>query len=289
MIAVFFATICAASIAPPPLFGEDVDANGTKGHATTDVTSDVAWIGPAQEFHIIVAITPDVGWHTYWENPGDSGAPTEIEIEAPEGYVVGEPIFPRPEIFRTQEETTYGYGKQAAIFVPVKAPSSTLDGQAEFKVTTSWLACKKRCVQGESETNFVLSVRTFEEGPLRKSTSLPRWQSALPKSLEELENGSAQIRGTMLKITGTSDEAYVSFIGIEKPGVRFLGFPTVTKQNTLFTLSTPISLDALNANDAPFEVSGLLVIGRAQSDPSFKVTLFVDNEHKPYFGRGDHK
>ena len=96
------------TLAPPPFFQKD-DQKGSKGHAVVDVSTDVGWIGPGQEFHIIVAITPDAGWHTYWENPGDSGAATEIEIGAPEGYRVGKPIFPRPEIFITANETTYGY------------------------------------------------------------------------------------------------------------------------------------------------------------------------------------
>ena len=111
MLAILFSTMLLQTSAPPPFFQKD-DQKGSKGHAVVDLSTDVGWIGPGQEFHIVVAITPDAGWHTYWENPGDSGAATEIEVGAPEGYRVGKPIFPRPEIFITANETTYGYSKQ---------------------------------------------------------------------------------------------------------------------------------------------------------------------------------
>ena len=271
---------------PPPLplpFGEEA---GAKGHAVVEVSTDVGWIGPAQEFHIIVAITADAGWHTYWENPGDSGAATEIEISAPDGFSVGKPIFPRPEIFRTMEGVTFGYTNQTAIFIPVTAPTSTLDGRADFQVTTTWLACKKKCVQGESETTLTVSVRALEEGPPRKSKSLERWQAALPKPLTDLEGGNVRLVGNLLKISGSSQNHHIGFLGIEKPGVRFVesGSPVFT--NDSFVFSVPLTLDAINAGGNPLEITGLLTTGRNTTDPSYTVTLIVENDTKPYFGKG---
>ena len=259
---------------------------GTKGHAVVEVSTDVGWIGPAQEFHIIVAITADSGWHTYWENPGESGAPTEIEIIAPKGFTVGKPIFPRPEIFRTAEGITFGYTNQAAIFVPVTAPPSTLDGHADFQVTTSWLACKKSCVQGENKTTLTVSVRAWEEGPPRKSKSLERWQSVLPKPLADLDGGKARIVGNSLKISGSSDRHQIGFLGIEKLGVRFFEEGTPLFINDAFVLSVPLTLNPINAGGKPLEITGLLTIGRKITDPSYTVTLTVDSETRPYFGKG---
>ena len=286
MPVILLSTMFLTYAMPPPLFlpfGEDA---GTKGHAVVEVSTDVGWIGPAQEFHIIVAITADAGWHTYWENPGDSGAPAEIQITAPEGYTVGQPIFPRPEIFKTVEGTTFGYTNQAAIFVPVTAPTSTLDGRAEFQVTTSWLACKKKCVQGESKTTLTVSVRAWEEGPLRKSKSLDRWQLSLPKSLADLESGTVRLVGNLLKISGSSTDHHVGFLGIENPGVRFFEEGTPVFINDAFVLSVPLTLNSINAGGKPLEITGLLTIGRKITDPSYTVTLTVDSETGPYFGKG---
>jgi hypothetical protein len=285
MLVILLSTMFLTYAMPPPLFlpfGEDA---GNKGHAVVEVSTDVGWIGPAQEFHIIVAITADAGWHTYWENPGDSGAPTEIQITAPEGYTVGQPIFPRPEIFKTVEGTTFGYTNQAAIFVPVTAPTSTLDGRAEFQVTTSWLACKKKCVQGEIKSTLTVSVRAWEEGPLRKSKSLDRWQLSLPKSLADLESGTVRFVGNLLKISGSSTDHHVGFLGIEKPGVHFFESEGCIFTNDAFILSVPLTLNSINAGGNPLEITGLLTFGRNTTDPSYTVTIIVDNETKPYFDR----
>ena len=268
------------------MFGGEDKTAGAKGHATIEVTTDVGWIGPSQEFHLIVVINPDAGWHTYWENPGDSGAATEITIQAPEGFKVGKPVFPRPEIFRTTKETTYGYSKQAAIFVPVTAPASTPDGQAEFQVTTNWLACKKNCVLGENETTLRVSIRAWEEGPLRKSTSLERWQQALPKHLSDLEDSAVQIVGNLLKISGKTEAKQISFMGIERPGVRFMDSGMPVFDGNLFTILIPIILEPMNAEGKPLSIEGLLTTGRNTTDPCFTTTLVVDNKVTPYFGKG---
>ena len=37
------------------------------------------------------------GWHSYWKNPGDTGIPTEIDWQMPEGFHVGELRWPTPK------------------------------------------------------------------------------------------------------------------------------------------------------------------------------------------------
>ena len=46
--------------------------------------------------HLAVRFDIRKDWHIYWENPGASGMPTELEIDAPKGFIVGQTMFPRP-------------------------------------------------------------------------------------------------------------------------------------------------------------------------------------------------
>ena len=48
-----------------------------------------------------VELTMDAGWHTYWQNGGDSGQPTEIHWALPAGISAGEIQWPVPEKFTT--------------------------------------------------------------------------------------------------------------------------------------------------------------------------------------------
>ena len=248
-----------------------------KGHATVDLRSDVGWVGSSQTFHLIVQITPDTGWHVYWKNPGASGAPTEIEVNAPEGFVVGEPLFPRPMTFHGEEGQTYGYTNTAAIFIPVEAPETVHDGQVEFEVTTSWLACKKICVMGEQKNTFKISTNFLHQGPLHRDLQLSQWTEALPKPLEDLENGTSVISGNTLQITGVTDLRPIQFIGVERKGIHF-GLPSqpIVRGGT-FRLPVPIHLDFSSIKDDKMVVEGLLLFGRKSDDPSYVVQFSIDS------------
>lgn len=287
MLAIALTTLITNMTPLPPFLVPKEKSDGVKGHAVVDVVSDVGWIGPGQEFHVVVVITPDVGWHTYWENPGDSGSATVIEIEAPEEYKIGEPIFPRPEIFYSESGKTFGYGEQVAIFIPVTAPPTTLDGRVDFEVTTTWLACRKRCVQGEDKKTLTASVRTWEEGPQRRSKSLANWRSRLPKPLEELKGGRARLTGNILRITGNTTFRHLGFVGIDHHGVRFMDADMPTFEDDLFTLQVPVKLTPANAEGNQFVLEGLLTLGRKVTDPSFLIRIIIDTDSGPDYYRGD--
>ena len=38
------------------------------------------------------------GWHTYWQNPGDSGLPTTLEWKLPAGVEAGPIEWPAPRV-----------------------------------------------------------------------------------------------------------------------------------------------------------------------------------------------
>lgn len=251
-----------------------------KGHATVQLRTDVGWVGASQTFHVIVLINPDPDWHVYWKNPGASGAPTEIEVVAPEGFTVGEPIFPRPRTFLGEEGETYGYSELAAIFIPVTAPEMLHDGQVTFEVTTSWLACKKICVMGEQQNILDISTNAIRQGPRNRDMQLSRWYSSLPLPLADLEAGKSLVSGRMIHVSGTSDIRPIQFIGVEQHGVRFGSHHELILDGDSFRLSIPIQLDfslKQQLDGDTVEVEGLLLLGRKNDDPSYVVQLEIDS------------
>lgn len=252
----------------------------TKEHeakANVEVRSDVGWVGSAQSFHIIVQITPDEGWHVYWKNPGASGAPTEIKIKTPDGYVVGEPLFPRPKTFHGEEGQTYGYSSTAAIFIPVTAPETVHDGQIEFEVTTSWLSCMKSCVMGKQKNKFTMSTNFLHQGPLHRDMQLVRRIDSLPKPLEDLEGGSSIVSGDILHVTGETPLRPIQFIGVEQRGIRFDQPLQAIVNGESFRLPIPIDIDFSATEGDEIIIEGLLLLGRKSDDPSYVVQLTVDS------------
>ena len=259
----------------------------TPGHATTEVRTDVGWVGPLQTFNVIVLITPDPEWHVYWKNPGASGMPTEVEITTPDGFVVGQPMFPRPSIFHGEEGVTYGYSSAAAIFIPVTAPAILQDGQLEFEVTTTWLACKKACVMGEKTNTVLLSTNKVHHGPLHRDLQLSRWIEALPRQLDDLEGGASIVTGNTLHITGETEMRPIRFIGVERKGIRFGYSSEIIQNGDSFRLPVPIHVDFSAIKGDKLIVEGILMFGRKSDDPSYVVHLILDSTSNQHEGIGN--
>ena len=272
----------------PPIVIPPAEAHKEhKGHAVVEVRTDVGWVGPSQTFNVIVNITPDEGWHVYWKNPGASGAPTEIDLNLPEGFVAGEFQYPRPTTFQGEEGQTYGYDKSAAIFIPVTSPEILVDGQVQVEVETYWLACKQLCVMGEQKSTLKISTNNIHQGPLHRDMQLSRWFAALPAPLDDLEEGGSVLSGNTLFISGESAKRPIRFIGIEQKGVRFGNQEQLVSNGNSFRIPIPIYLDFSAIEGDKLIVEGILMFGRKSDDPSYVVQLIVDSSSNLHEGKGN--
>ncbi len=243
------------------------------GQAAVEVRTDIGWVGPGQAFNLLVLLTPEEGWRVYWKDSGASGAPIEIEVNTPEGFKVGKPIFPRPSLFKSKEGTTYGYDKQCAIFIPVMSPKIIQTDEVVFEVNTHWLACKKICVIGEQEQVVKIKTNKTTQGPLHRDMRLKRWKNLLPKELSELSKATQLVSNNKIEITGTTSETTISFIGVEQRGVRFLGTNQLRLEKDQFVLTIPIELDYAAASAGSFTIEGLLLLGGNEYDPCYVVQV----------------
>jgi thiol:disulfide interchange protein/DsbC/DsbD-like thiol-disulfide interchange protein len=108
-------------------------------------------------------IRHDAGWHTYWRNPGDSGLPTQVRIQAPPGVQVGEIQWPAPSRMFVGPLANYGFEGEIVLPIQVMVPTGQagplrLDAQAE------WLVCREVCIPGEASVSLTLPVSA---GPVR--------------------------------------------------------------------------------------------------------------------------
>jgi thiol:disulfide interchange protein DsbD len=109
------------------------------------------------QFHI----APE--WHLYWKNPGDAGAGPTINWTLPEGFKVGEPLWPFPERFEIDSAVVFGYERQMLFLVPIYAPHDISEGsRLRFAADVQWLGCSTLCVPGNAQFAFQLPVSTGE-------------------------------------------------------------------------------------------------------------------------------
>lgn len=122
------------------------------------LTADRASVAPGETFHIALHQNIAPGWHTYWRNPGDSGLPTELDLTLPEGWTVGDIIWPAPKAYPLGPLTNYGYSNAVTLPVPVTVPADAAPGRIEIPAYASWLVCEDICVPEDAHLTLTLDV-----------------------------------------------------------------------------------------------------------------------------------
>ena len=98
------------------------------------------------------------GWHTYWKNPGDAGAPTEIEWTLPAGWRAGAIQWPRPKRLPVGPLMDYGYEGTPWLLSNLTAPADAAAGPVTIKAHASWLVCQQICIPEEAMLTLNLNV-----------------------------------------------------------------------------------------------------------------------------------
>src|ERR1700744_2344454 len=83
------------------------------------------------------------GWHTYWINPGDAGAATDIQWTLPPGWKAGAIEWPRPKRLPVGPLMDYGYEGKLWLLVPIPVPADAKPGEGvTLQAKASWLVCQ---------------------------------------------------------------------------------------------------------------------------------------------------
>jgi thiol:disulfide interchange protein DsbD len=97
------------------------------------------------------------GWHTYWKNPGDAGAPSDIQWTLPPGWKAGAIQWPRPKRLPVGPLMDYGYEGTPWLLTTLTAPADA-KGPVTLSAHASWLVCQQICVPEDATLTLNLPV-----------------------------------------------------------------------------------------------------------------------------------
>ena len=122
-------TLCLGLL-PAGVAGADAVPTATDrvvtDHVTARLVSEKTALRPGEVAWLGLSLAMREGWHTYWENPGDSGEATRIAWTLPEGLTAGEIRWPHPRLIPVGPLANYGYEGQVTLLVPMRlAPGHT--------------------------------------------------------------------------------------------------------------------------------------------------------------------
>ncbi len=104
------------------------------------------------------------GWHTYWKNPGDAGAPTDIQWNLPAGWKAGVIQWPRPKRLPVGPLMDYGYEGTPWLLTTLIAPADA-KGLVTISAHASWLVCQQICVPEDATLTLALPVGSQTPDP----------------------------------------------------------------------------------------------------------------------------
>jgi thiol:disulfide interchange protein DsbD len=127
--------------------------------ATVTLAADAAAVAPGATFQAGLRLQLAPGWHTYWRNAGDAGAPTEIALTLPEGATSGDIAWPAPERIDYAPLVNFGYKDEVLLPIEVRVPASARPGDTfRIEAEAHWLVCAEICIPEEGRFALTLPV-----------------------------------------------------------------------------------------------------------------------------------
>ena len=152
-----FLLILALLLTASAILTQTAWAQGMRVHARLVAEDRAVAPGGTTTIALVEDIAP--GWHTYWKNPGDAGAPTRIEWKLPDGWKAGDIQWPRPKRLPVGPLMDYGYEGTLWLPVAMTAPAAAKPGDTvTLRAHASWLVCSNVCVPEESDLVLTLPV-----------------------------------------------------------------------------------------------------------------------------------
>ena len=219
-------------------------------------------------------LTHQPEWHTYWLNPGDSGLPTQIELNLPTGITAGEVQWPLPSKLKAGNLTNYGFEKTVLLGIPLTVSqqfktnaTSTLD----LQVHANWLVCRLECIPQEGD--FALSI------PLNGSfaphaAAFASLQSQQPQALPGAKASThfdsqrlvVQIQGLPAALRGQNLSVFPHAPELVESAAEQHPLARQSWQDDVWTLQLPLSNLRMNE---PKDIGLLLTAGQGTQRQGF--------------------
>ncbi len=171
-------------------------------------------VEPGKPVWVGLQIAHQPEWHTYWKNSGDSGLPTVLDWQLPQGITPGDIAWPAPKKIFIGTLANYAYENTVLLPVPLTVAKNFNGTQLDIKLKAAWLVCKTECIPQEGD--FTLTI------PVKSSTALNGsvFQAAFDAAPKPLAAGASQI-----EVSGKAIKVVLSGLPNSLTGKKLAFFP----------------------------------------------------------------
>ena len=245
-------------------------------------------IRAGQTFWLGLQIEHQPHWHTYWQNPGDSGLPTRLQWQLPAGLQAGEIAWPLPKKIPIGTLANYGYEGRLLLTVSVtvgadfRSPDS---GPLTLGLQAEWLVCRQECIPQEGRFSLKLSSAAPQK---THAAGFEAAQKLSTKPMAQLQQGGTWITGGQASLSADAKHINLRVHGLPLGwrGQTLSAFPvtpnvvhnaavqgkdwTQSWQGAVWSAQIPVSEER---GDSPTSMRWVIAVGpeSAPKAPAFEI------------------
>jgi len=245
-------------------------------------------IQAGKTFWLGLQIEHQPDWHTYWQNPGDSGLPTRLQWQLPAGLQAGDIAWPLPKKFPIGTLANYGYEGRLLLTVPVTVGADFRfpdTGPLALGLQAEWLVCRQECIPQEGR----FSLNLASAAPQTPHTaSFESAQKLSPQPMAQLQQGGTWITGGQATLSADAQQITLRVHGLPVSwrGQTLSAFPVTANvvhnaavqgkdwtqnwQGAVWTAQIPVSEER---GDSPSSMRWVIAAGpeSAPKAPAFEI------------------
>lgn len=236
-LAVVFAVTALAALAAPV----------KTQHVEAELVSERTAFVPGQPTTVALRLKMADGWHTYWQNPGDSGLPTTLTWTLPTGVTAGAIQWPAPHALPAGPLVNYGYEGEILLLSDVQVPPSVQPGETlGLKAKAEWLVCRETCIPEDATLDLTLPVAERADVYPQWGKAIAATRDALPRALPgwlaSAKGEGQKVVVTLTAPAGASAPTNVHFFPYQDGRIEPSGKQTFVRDaNGTFALTLPVA------------------------------------------------
>ena len=153
-------TLWLAVIGIVPAAAQAPDPYAKGPHLAVKLLAESDTPAPGQKLTIAYDVTPQPGWHGYWQNPGDAGFPAKFVWTLPAGVSAGAPSYPVPTTLLIAGLMNYVFEQHYTLLVSLELPAGLAPGtRLPIKLRSNYLVCTEEiCVPEAADLALDLTI-----------------------------------------------------------------------------------------------------------------------------------